>query len=176
MRGSLKDAYKTLSDYDRHYSSVRSALATFLFSLSYGSMAVLFKDVPKDAGKDTALLAIAMLLPFIFLLAAFLLSCYFQRLTYASYYMEHREAPDYQSPPHPLKMGSITAHDLHKSEKSDASISLSKGLKSARTKKAALWTFANSDRPPRFFGLMHRYISHLHFLPLCRVSACFVWP
>ncbi len=91
MREDLKDAYKTLSDYDRHYSTVRATLAIFLFSLSYGIASFLLKDA-KEALSGPGIVFIASMVPILFLVTALLLSCFFQRLTHACrIYMEGLE-------------------------------------------------------------------------------------
>ena len=160
MRESLKDAYKTLSDYDRHYSTVRSALATFLFSLSYGSVAVLFKDAAEVLSKDIILLSMAMLLPLVFLSAAFLLSCYFQRLTYSCrLYMEGIEKLPPEPPPastEPLPPAAMTDDDLKQVRTNlDLLVTPHSRLTPAeRTRKSALLERLGKTEmdAPRFFG------------------------
>jgi hypothetical protein len=91
-------------------------LATFLFSLSYGLLAVLYKQLTEPVGKEQVLLLSAAAIPVIFLLSAILLSCYFQRLTYACrIYMEGIERlPEGMSPPLPSTdpQDTITDDDL----------------------------------------------------------------
>lgn len=74
----IESTYKIVSDYDRHYSTVRSGTITFLLTFSY-YMAALFL---KDATTPEALLA-SVTLPILFLALACLLSSYFQQQTYA---------------------------------------------------------------------------------------------
>ena len=88
MRKDLKDTYKTLSDYDRHYSTVRTTGVIFLFGLSFGIASFLLKDAKELLGNSTVFF-IASTIPFCSLVAAFVISCYFQRLTYVCrMYME----------------------------------------------------------------------------------------
>ena len=82
MREDLKDTYKTLSDYDRHYSTVRATGVIFLFGLSFGIASFLLTDSSR-LPKDPFIVFIASMIPFFFLVTAFLLSCHFQQLTYA---------------------------------------------------------------------------------------------
>jgi hypothetical protein len=157
VRESLKDAYKTLSDYDRHYSTVRSALATFLFSLSYGSVAVLFKDAVQALSGDQVLLPIVLLLPLVFLSAAFLLSCYLQRLTYTCrIYMEGIEKLPPGSSTQPDPATAAADDDLNRVRTNlDLLITPQARLKDdERVRKTALLErFGKGEKDaPRFFG------------------------
>jgi hypothetical protein len=82
MRKDLKDTYKTLSDYDRHYSTVRATGVIFLFGVSFGIASFLLTSA-SDLLKDPSIVFIASMIPLFFLVSAFLLSCHFQRLTAA---------------------------------------------------------------------------------------------
>lgn len=74
----INDTYKLIGDYDRHYSSVRSALVTFLLTFSFGLASYLLKEA-----KDMWAAAIAAWVPYVFLVLAVALSGHFQRLTQA---------------------------------------------------------------------------------------------
>jgi hypothetical protein len=82
MREDLKDAYKTLSDYDRHYSTVRATGVIFLFGLSFGIGSFLLTSA-SSLLKDPYIVLIVSMIPLLSLVAAFVLSCHFQQLTAA---------------------------------------------------------------------------------------------
>lgn len=72
-RENLYKIYAEVSNYDRHYSTVRAGTWTFLISVAAAIGAVLIRE---------KLFFTAAFIPFLILAVAILLNLYFQRLTH----------------------------------------------------------------------------------------------
>lgn len=83
MIDSLKNAYETLSDYDRHYSTVRSAITTFLLTFSFAVATFLLQYMPTVLGQAWNYIRVLAFVPFAISLIGLILSSHFQRLTHA---------------------------------------------------------------------------------------------
>jgi hypothetical protein len=75
---TVSEAYKIVTDYDLHYSTVRMSLVTFLITFAFGLAAFLLKD---SHGHLALILGIGI--PGVFLFIAGFLSAHFQCLTAA---------------------------------------------------------------------------------------------
>lgn len=76
MKVEPQEAHKIIGDYDRHYSTVRMGVTTFLVSFSAALATLILKD-----SKQWYVTFLGLVIPLFFLFLAAYLSIHFQRLT-----------------------------------------------------------------------------------------------